>query len=112
MRDLESEVDSLLLAQGSGYSHILLWFEAFCFHLDGVRTGFQLRKVESARVIGTRVSPQSSLLVRNRNRGARHRRAACITHLADDRAGSFPLREGRFRQKKIKQPDKNKYRKS
>src|ERR1700676_2427326 len=112
MRDLESEIDSLLLAQGSGYSVILLWFEAFCFHLDGVRTGFQLRKVESARVICTRASPQSSLLVRKCHRGIRHRRAACIAHLADDRAGSFTLGEGCFREEKIKQPDKNKYRKS
>src|ERR1700681_4306887 len=112
MRDLESEIDSLLLAQGSGYSVILLWFEAFCFHLDGVRTGFQLRKVESARVIGTRVSPQSSLLVRNRNRGARHRCATCVAHLTDDRAGSFTLGERCFRQEKMKQPDKNKYRQS
>src|ERR1700676_1489207 len=112
MRDLESEIDSLLLAQGGGYSHILLWFKAFCFHLDGVRTGFQLRKVESARAIGTRASPQSSLLVRNRHRGTRHRRAACIANLADDRAGSFTLGEGYFRQEKVRRHDKNKYRKS
>src|ERR1700676_4355942 len=112
MRDLESEIDSLLLAQGGGYSHIVLWFKAFCFHLDGVRTGFQLRKVESARVIGTRVSPQPSLLVRNRHRGTRHRRAACIAQLADDRAGSFTLGDGCHRQEKMKQPDKNKYRQS
>src|ERR1700731_1539981 len=112
MRNLKSEIDSLLLAQGSGYSHILLWFKAFCFHLDGVRTGFQLRKVESARVIGTRASPEPSLLVCNRHRGTRYRRAACIAHLADDRAGGFTLGERCFRQEKMKQPDKNKYRKS
>src|SRR6202166_5329330 len=112
MRNLESEIDSLLLAQGSGYGVVLLWFEAFSFHLDSVRTGLQLRKVESARVIGTRASPQSSLLVRNRHRGTRHRRPACIAHLTDDRAGSFTLGEGCFRQEKMKQLDKNKYQKS
>src|ERR1700719_2647552 len=112
MRNLESEIDSLLLAQGSGHGVILLWFESFSFHLDRVRTGLQLRKVESARVIGTRAAPQSSLLIRNRNRGAGHSRAACIADLADDRAGSFTLGEGRLlRQEKIKQPGKNKYRK-
>ncbi len=112
MCDLKSEIDSLLLTQGSGYSHILLWFEAFCFHLDGVHTGFQLRKVESARVISTRASPEPSLLVRNRYRRTGNRRAACIAHLADDRTGSFTLREGCIRQEKMKQPDKNKYRRS
>src|ERR1700676_279114 len=112
MRNLESEIDSLLLAQGSGYSVILLWFEAFYFHLDGVRAGFQLRKAESARAIGTRASPQSGLLVRNRHRGTRDCRAACIAHLADDRARSFTLGEGCFRQEKMKQPDKNNSRKS
>jgi hypothetical protein len=65
--------------------------QAFCFHLDGVRTGLQLWKVEPARVIGARGSPKPSLLIRDRHRRTRHRRAAGIAYLADDRAGSFTL---------------------
>ncbi len=40
------------------------------------------------------------------------RRAACIAHFADDRAGSFTLGEGYFRQEKKDRSDKNKYQES
>jgi len=98
LRNPDDEIDGLLLAQPGRYCVILLRFEALCLDLDLVRSGLKLWKVEPARVIGTRASPLSRLLIRDRHRGIRHCRAAYIAYVADDRAGGFPLGEGSFRE--------------
>jgi len=49
---LEAEIDSLFWPR-LRIQVILLWFEAFCFHIDGVRTGFSCGKLNRP-VIGTR----------------------------------------------------------
>src|SRR5208283_3091226 len=112
MCDLESKIDSLLLAQGGGYGVVLLWFEALGLHLHRVYPRLQLWKVEAAGVVGTRASPQASVLIRDRHRSIRHRCAGCIANLADDRAGSFTLGESCFGHETMERYEKDKYRKN
>ena len=90
---LSDEIDSLLLTKAGGHSVILLRVEALRFHPYRVSAWLQLREVESARVIGCGDSLQPGLRVMDRHRGARHRRAAGIAHLPDNRARSFSLRK-------------------